>query len=302
MKSNGNGFEEMVAIQLAVRSWPGQAKLSAEDLGLKDDEVPEIFYLGNKKLYPQEWRQLFNQHSGKARSYLNDHSFPFVLEYIRAIPKRNLAKVVERLEELKAEYLAKADEFVERYDAIREEWKEKYEDIWPRLAPHYPGKDRLRRKFDFYWSVFELKGAEVQEGSAPEILAAYEQARADLQERYQEMVEEAVVYLRKKVVETVQNLSSRLKDGRIVRNNTLESVRRVESWFKDLNIFGDVQVEEALGKLRGALNGTDYEALKDNDPLKQQLADLADQVAAAASKLDDVSAISGNYKRMIDLS
>ena len=28
MKSNGNGFEEMVAIQLAVRSWPGQAKLS----------------------------------------------------------------------------------------------------------------------------------------------------------------------------------------------------------------------------------------------------------------------------------
>ena len=112
MKSNGNGFEELVAIQLAVRSWPGQAKLSAEDLGLKEDEVPEIFRLGNKRLYPEEWRQTFNQLAGKARSYLNDHSFPFVVEYVRAIPKRNLAKVVERLEELKAEYLAKADEFV----------------------------------------------------------------------------------------------------------------------------------------------------------------------------------------------
>jgi hypothetical protein len=75
-----NGFEEMVAIQLAVRSWPGQAKLSAEDLGLKDGEVPEIFYLGNKKLYPQEWRQLFSQLSSRARSYLNDHSYPFVVE------------------------------------------------------------------------------------------------------------------------------------------------------------------------------------------------------------------------------
>jgi hypothetical protein len=31
MKSNG--FEEMVAIQLNTRSWPGQAKLSAEDPG-----------------------------------------------------------------------------------------------------------------------------------------------------------------------------------------------------------------------------------------------------------------------------
>jgi len=47
-----NGFEEMVAIQLNTRSWPGQAKLSAEDLGLQDDEVPEIFRLGNKRLYP----------------------------------------------------------------------------------------------------------------------------------------------------------------------------------------------------------------------------------------------------------
>ena len=241
MKSNG--FEEMVAIQLAVRSWPGQAKLSAEDLGLKEDEVPEIFRLGNKRLYPEEWRQTFNLLAGKARSYLNDNSFPFVVEYVRAIPKRNLARMVERLEELKAEYLAKADEFVAHYEAIQDHLREKYSDIWPRLAPHYPTKAQLRRKFDFFWSVFDIKGAEIKEGSAPEIIAAYEQARNDLQERYQEMVEEAVIYLRKKVLEVVTNLSGRLKEGRIVRNDTLESVRRVEGWFKDLNIFGDTKVE-----------------------------------------------------------
>jgi len=302
MKSNGNGFEEMVAIQLAVRSWPGQAKLSAEDLGLKDGEVPEIFYLGNKKLYPQEWRQLFSQLSSRARNYLNDSSYPFVVEYVRAIPKRNLARVVERLEELKAEYLARAEEFVAHYEAIQEQWREKYPDIWPRLQPHYPTKSQLRRKFDFFWSVFDIKGAEIKEGSAPEVIEAYDRARAELQARYEEMVEEAVVYLRKKVLEVVTNLSSRLKDGRIVRNDTLESVRRVEGWFKDLNIFGDAKVEEALGKLRASLNGTDYEALKDNEALKQQLAGLADQVAAVAGKLDDVSTISGNYKRLIDLS
>jgi len=300
MKSNG--FEEMVAIQLNTRSWPGQAKLSAEDLGLQDDEVPEIFRLGNKRLYPDEWRQVFGQLGNRARNYLNDSSYPFVMEYVRAIPKRNLARVMERLEELKAEYLAKAEEFVERYEAIKDEWRAKYPDIWHRLAPHYPTCSQLRRKFDFFWTVFEIKGAEVKEGSAPEIVAAYEQARAELETRYQEMVEEAVVYLRKKVVETVQNLSARLKEGRIVRNDTLESVRRVEDWFKDMNIFGDLQVEESLTQLRAAINGTDYEDLKDNEHLKQQLAGLADQVAAAAGKLDDVSTISGNYKRHIDLS
>jgi len=297
-----NGFEEMVAVQLNTRSWPGQAKLSAADLGLEESEVPEIFRLGSKRLYPDEWRQVFGQLGNRARSYLNDNSYPFVMEYVRAIPKRNLARVMKRLEELKTEYLTKADEFVTHYEAIKAEWRGKYPDIWDRLAPHYPTCSQLRRKFDFFWTVFEIRGAQVQEGSAPEIIAAYEQARTELQERYQEMVEEAVVYLRKKVVETVQNLSSRLKDGRIVRNDTLDSVRRVEDWFKDLNIFGDKQVEESLTQLRAAINGTDYEDLKDNEALKQQLAGLADQVAAAAGKLDDVSIISGHYKRHIDLS
>ena len=135
-----------------------------------------------------------------------------------------------------------------------------------------------------------------------EMVGAYDQARSELESRYQEMVEEAVVYLRKKVLETVQNLSARLREGRLVRNDTLESVRRVEVWFKDLNIFGDLQVEEALTQLRSVLNGIDYEALKDNEALKNQLAGLADQVAAVAGKLDDVSVISGNYKRLIDLN
>jgi len=297
-----NALEEIVAIQLGIHFWPGQVQLKPEDLGKKPDEIPEIFYLGNKKLYPEEWRKLFRQVSGKSRNYLNENSYPFVLDYVRAIPKRNLALMVERLEEFKAEYLVEVDEFVNQYEEIRAEWQEKYADIWPRLAPHYPGEERLRRKFDFHWTVFELKGAEAKEGSAPEIIEAYQRARADLQSRYQEMVEETVLYLRKKVLEVVQNLSTRLKDGRIIRNDTLDSVRRVEVWFKDLNIFGDVQVEDALTQLRAALNGTDVDTLKDNEALKQQLAGLADQVAAASGKLDDVSVLSGNYKRLIDLS
>jgi Protein of unknown function (DUF3150) len=299
---SANGFDEMVAIQLAVRSWPGQVKLKAEDLGLDEADVPEIFRLGNKRLYPDEWRQRFNHIANQARYYLYDVSYPFVVEAVRAIPKRNLARLVERLEDLKAEYLAKSEEFLARYWNIQAEWREKYPDIWPRLAFHYPSADRLRRRFDFYWNVFEIKGATPVAGSAPEVMEAYDRAKAELQVRYDEMVDEAVIYLRKKVLEVVTNLSSRLKERRIVRNDTLDSVRRVDAWFKDLNIFGDDQVEETLGKLRAALNGTDHETLKDNAALQWQLADLADQVAAVAGKLDDVSTVSGNYKRLIDLS
>jgi hypothetical protein len=82
---SGNGFEEMVAIQLNVRFWPGQAKLKPADLGLDPKEVPKIFYLGTKKLYPQEIRQQFGQLSNKGRNCLNDHSFPFVMDVRREV-------------------------------------------------------------------------------------------------------------------------------------------------------------------------------------------------------------------------
>jgi len=69
-----------------------------------------------------------------------------------------------------------------------------------------------------------------------------------------------------------------------------------------MNIFGYKPIEEELAKLKAGLDGVDIQSLKDNDALKGQLAGLADQVAAVASKVEDVSVISGNYKRCIDLS
>jgi hypothetical protein len=56
-------------------------------------------------------------------------------------------------------------------------------DIWPRLQPRYPTKNQLRRKFDFFWSVFDIKVAEIKEGSAPEVIEACDRARAELQAR-----------------------------------------------------------------------------------------------------------------------
>jgi hypothetical protein len=310
--ASSNGFEEMVAIQLVIKGWPGRVSLTPEDVGIKPEDFDrEIMNLGNKKLYAKELRDRFASIHNKARRFLDQNTYSFVLEWVRAAPKRNLSKIMAELDKMKAEYMTLAQEFINKFEEIKGNWQakiiakygqEKGEAIWMRMLPHYPSEMWLKRRFRFEVNVFDLKAAEPQKGSAPEIIEAYERARAELQARYDEMVEEAVVYLRKKVMEVVNNLSSRLKEGRIVRNDTLESVRRVETWFKDLNIFGDTQVEEALTQLRAAINGTDYETLKDNETLKQQLAGLADQVAAAAGNLDDVSTISGKYRRMIDLN
>ena len=106
----------------------------------------------------------------------------------------------------------------------------------------------------------------------------------------------------KTIREVVADLSLKMREGKVIRNDSLEKVRKLHDWSRDMNIFGYKPLEEELAKLKAGLDGVDIKALKDNDALKGQLADLADQVAAVASKTEDVNAISGNYKRMIDLS
>ena len=85
-KKSDNGFDGLVAIQLCTRSWPGIVNLTKEDLGL--DKVPEFFHLGNKKLYPAEWRQAFNRKISEARRVLNDNTLRLCAGVGAVLPQR----------------------------------------------------------------------------------------------------------------------------------------------------------------------------------------------------------------------
>jgi hypothetical protein len=304
-KADSNGFDGLVAIQLCTKSWPGIVNLTKEDLGM--EQVPEFFHLGNKKLYPAEWRQAFNRKIGEARRDLNLNTFDFVLEWVRCSPKNRLARTVEKLDRRITEYQALADEFCEKYDTIREEWKAYCEGRWPGswklMEPHYPNKAALRSKFDMFYVITEIKAAEPPtKTTAPEIMAAYERANAELEAKCKEVIEAAFLDYQKRIREVVTGLSVSLKEGKVIRNDSLEKVRNLHDWAREMNIFGYKPLEQSLAELKAGLDGVDIKVLKDNEALKGQLAGLADQVAAVASKAEDVSTISGNYKRMIDLT
>ena len=208
-KKSDNGFDGLVAIQLCTKSWPGIVNLTPKDLGLEDKEVPEFYHLGNKKLYPAEWRQAFNRKVSEARRFLNDNTFDFVLEWVRCSPKGRMAKTIERLEQFKVEYLALADEFCEKYDSIREDWKAfcelKWPGSWEKMAPHYPANSQvLRRKFDMFWTITEIKAAEPPtKTSSQEILEAYSRAKAELESKCKEAVELAFLDYQKRILEVV---------------------------------------------------------------------------------------------------
>ena len=274
-KKSDNGFDGLVAIQLCTKCWPGIVNLTTKDLGLEDKEVPDFYHLGNKKLYPAEWRQAFNRKVSEARRFLNDNTFDFVLEWVRCSPKGRMAKTIERLDQFKVEYLALADEFCEKYDSIREDWKAfcelKWPGSWEKMAPHYPANSRScgANSICSGPSPRSRRPSPRPKPAARKSWRLTARAKAELESKCKEAVEAAFLDYQKRILEVVSGLSISLKEGKVIRNESLEKVRNLHDWAQEMNIFGYKPIEEELAKLKAGLDGVDIKALKDNDAAQE---------------------------------
>lgn len=297
----GNAFDELVAVNLSIRYWPGSAKLKPADLNLSAEDAPaEVFKLGQKRLYPPEWREKFQFVSGQARRYLDVCSFPFIMEAVQAVPKRNLKRVMEKLDGFKASFTTLAEEFLARYEEIIDGWREKYPELWPKLAPHYPTRAKLIDRFGFEVNVFEVKGMEVKEGDPVELIEAIERQKKELEAKAQAAMTLAYGKFMEKITETVSNLASRLKEGKIVKGKTLENVKNLSEYISEMNIFGDLDISKPLTELQAALEGVEIKNLKKDEELKIKLQEMAEKVVSMADSFSDVTG-GGKLKRFIDL-
>ena len=302
-KADKFGF---VAVQLSRKMWIGSNKLEGEEIGLDFESLPkevqEIVKLGSKRMYPIDIRENFLNIYNRAYKYLQANSLPFITEHIRAVPKGKLAEVIAQLERYQHEYYTAKVDFIHNYEDMKAKWETKYKGpIWDSMAGFYPHKDALAKKFDLFWSVFEVSSATYSATSSQEVRVAYQKAKQELERRMGEMVEESITYLRAKASSTVKNLAERLRTGAICNNATIGTVRNVEQWFRELNIFGDVEVETSLKNLRQALQGVESSDLKENPELTSQIISLADEVVRISDRLEDVNTLTNEYKRTLEI-
>jgi hypothetical protein len=295
-----------VAVQLSRKMWLGNNKLQGDEIGLDFEALPkdvqDIIKLGSKRMYPKDIRESFVGIYMKAYHYLQANSLPFITDHIRAVPKAKLAEVVARLELFQQEYYEFKVDFIRNYEDMKAKWEDKYRGpIWNSMQGFYPHKDELAKKFDLFWNVFEVSSATYSATSSQEVAVAYQKAKQELERRMGEMVEESITYLRAKASSTVKNLAERLRTGAICTEKTIGSVRNVEQWFRELNIFGDKGVEEDLKTLRVALQGVESGDLKEDDALRARIIELADKVVATADKLEDVNTLTNEYKRTLEI-
>jgi len=181
-------FHDGILVDVHVRYWSGSKLLTAEDLGLTQEEVSEAFKLGKKDLIPTEVIKQFRTMESRARYIVDSNSFEFPVGHANFLPKRRANKVFEELESCQRKYEALVDDLIENFPEYKNAqlpiYMEAAEKAWLTQAPsgvtefsmderetekarfiseyiaridsHYPVAETLRSRFALNWDVYTI--------------------------------------------------------------------------------------------------------------------------------------------------
>lgn len=319
-----NLFKDGALIDIHVCGWTGSIMLTAEDMGLKEDKVNEAFKLGRKMLIPDDVIAQFKSVENRAR---HASEFPYGLKFpigsARFVPKYNMPKVIETLQQCNEEYNALADNLVAHYEEYkaamlpsyreaaevaflqqepigvqefsmegREALKQDFIDRFlNRISSAYPSVQAVRAKFSLDWAIYEI--AEPMEEYAAE------EWRTQARQKIGQFVDDVVGQLRSETVNVCNRIATSIKEGKVIRSSSIDSLRSFVDKFKSLNFVGDARIDEQLTQLKNEFLDTHtHEQLSEPD-MQAQLKRRLTEIVEVASDVSDVSSISGTYRRKI---
>lgn len=286
-------FDDGVLIDLDVGCWSGHSTLRPEDLGLRKDQVPDIFKLGRKRLVAIGALAPIKQVERQAREFLRGWGFRFPIAGARFVPKGSLGTVVERMDTLEKDFHHEVQVFLEHYDGHKEQMLQKYAAYRQALEAYYPTPDALERTFSFNYVIYAT--------AVPEEAGLSAERRNALQERMAAFTDEVVSELRKQTQVLFQKVAAKLARGEIVKQGTFEKIRLFTQRFELLNFLDDREILDRLRRLRimvDNLGGAALDVTTAPD-LRTGIQTAVDDLVKAAGDLSDIDKVTGDYKRRI---
>lgn len=317
-------FQEGVLVHLHIRRWGGQVSLSPQDLGIDAKDVPAEFILGKKYLIPTEALGNIRAVELRARRDLSIRSFKFPIGSLSFVPKRILVELKDELDDEKAEFYQAVDSLVEQYEELVKQSGKRFTrialDLWERsnkerdrlefvkdflhrIRVALPGKHDLIKKFSFQYSMFTLAIPDGNIELAELNAEAMQQYRHEAQQQIHEFLEEVVVELRNQTYEVCTRVASSIAQGKVVTENTMQSLKDFINHFQQLNFTGDRAISEQLKDLRDQYLSYGAKDIREKSELQTELRQALEAVANKASEQSqtDISKITGRIKRKLEL-
>jgi len=306
-------FQDGKLVNINVCMWGMSHQLSSEDVQSKIN-LPDIYKLGRKYLIKPEVYNKFKQAEQKARNYLYSKSFPFPLvPQAHFVPKSIFHEVYQKLWTMRGEYEALTNEFIEKYEAYKEETLAFYIDHAESLRPFYPTVDKLRNRFSFTISAFEIafpqhfeefdlqKEVEREEAVSEAKDAANTEYHRQLQEhmsKMDEFVNSVSSTLRTKVAQQCRIVVDKINGGEVVTPVSIKALLRHVDEFRKMNFIGDTQAEVELQSILSLLDGT--RAPTEQEALAM-FGSALNEFIEKTEEISDRSESTGEYLRKIEI-
>jgi hypothetical protein len=227
--------------------------------------------------------------------------------------------IEEQLGNFQAEFDKAVEHLWMNYDTIRDEMLEEFPEHRESLARLFPARDVARSAFYFTWDVFNVsvprkaqlvafnkeraalraKGRAERQATSERAMANF---RTRLEQRMGEFLADVVTEMRTKVATACLRITERVKKGEVITNKSLNALRGVIDYYREMNFPGDARIENMLTSLnQNVLNGRDAETFEQSPPLAAALTSALDAIQNAAESVTDMSEITGGYRRRIQL-
>jgi len=271
-KDTINLFDVGCLFNLKIKMWSGRKMLTRADLvrvGYDPDKLPEeVVNLGRKLMVPKAELQALTQIEQRARKALERWSVPFGIANAHFVPASMLPTVEQQIKELKEEFFSKVDSFIARFDDLIEKVREAHPIFWEKcLKGNYPHDPKtLRQRFQFDWYTFKIAGmGSIEETSVEDIVAKQKvqteregELRRQMQAEVGEFVGEYVTSMRNETVRFCDLMAARINgkpfgdetDSKKLTPKSISCFRNYVDRFKQMNIFGDKEVETMLDEFR----------------------------------------------------
>lgn len=297
-------------VDLRISYWRGKRPLAAQDLGLTEDQVPDIFSLGRKLVIPKEALARFERVDARAHYLIDQFTFPFPTGHSRFIPYSVLPQVLEELKGMKKDFEERISSFLDNYEQYRKDMLDKYPEYAEALSRGYSSASDVRKRFHYDYTLYEVslprdirfKAVEERDAvaDAEAKRKALEQAEEEYKRQFQAQIDSflssSVGKLREAVGNAVANLSERVQKGEVVSKSSLDSLKRTIERFRALNFVGDNEVESKLAGLERLIpdSGKKFKEAE----FKQAFTTALGSVTSSLLE-SDISTVTGEYRRKL---
>lgn len=265
-------------VSLSISYWTGKAS--------DDRVIDELSAKHGTEKDAHEYRKILVQPEAinkvkaarsRAREYFFDKTLPWVDGGTRILPSAFYFDYAEKMHAFKGEYEQAVEEFIKSYSRLKGEARKRLGALF--VEEDYPTVERLRRKFGFSDRVFPIPGkddfrvdlggkaeAEVKKMIEDSVRAATEVATRDLWQRLYGVVEA---------------LATKMKEADpTFRDSIVQNIREICAVMSQMNVAGDVKLNEMTSKVLEELGKISAQELRDEPKSRKKVADSADAILA----------------------